>query len=225
MRWLCCSLLLGACASVPDLPQADTDGIGLTASDEQAPVGVEVWHRPQWRVGDRFTLVRGQLLRGDFEVVQAEGGVYTIDVGNGRLLRRDFDLGNLGEWSQADDQPLRVMTPVDVRYHWPLWVGKRWQCEFIDRVSGGEALRMSASYHVEAMDSVQVPAGEFRALRIVRTLRLLAKDGDFLTRTQMAWFAPDAGLEVRQLLGDTLVELVAWQRGPEAAGATGEPQQ
>ena len=36
---------------------------------------------------------------------------------------------------------------------------------------------------------------------------------DVLTRAQMIWYAPDAGLEVRQLIGDTLVELVSYKRG------------
>ncbi|MCK5944707.1 MAG: hypothetical protein KAI24_22150 [Planctomycetes bacterium] len=196
---------LAACQSAPELPVGE--GRGVLQVDER-PDGAEVWAAPQWSVGDTFSLVRGEQLRGTFEVVAVDDGAYVIDMGEGRQLRRDLALGNLGEW--RDGQPQRVMSPVDVRYHWPLWVGKRWQCEFVDRVLGGQALPMLASYHVEAMDRIEVPAGTFDALRIRRTLRLALPEakGRFLTRTQMIWYAPEPGLEVRQLLGDTLVELV-----------------
>ena len=72
---------------------------------------------------------------------------------------------------------------------------------------------MSASYEVEAIDHVNVPAGSYEALRISRRLRLVDGRADVLTRAQMIWYAPDAGLEVRQLIGDTLVELVSYKRG------------
>lgn len=197
----------GTAGGVPD-----GEGRGLLQVDPQ-PDGARTWSRPQWSVGDRFSLVRGEQLRGTFEVVAVEDGAYVLDMGGDRQLRRDADLGNLGEW--VGGEPRRLMTPADARYHWPLWVGKRWQCEFVDRVAGGEALPMLASYHVEELDRVEVPAGTFEALRIRRTLRLAlpAAEGRFLTRTQMIWFAPDEGVEVRQLLGDTLVELVEFTGG------------
>lgn len=202
--------VVAACAGSPEaLP--DGAGRGLLRADDPPGQG-PTWSRPVWAVGSRFSLVRGEQLRGTFEVVAAGDDGYVIDAGGGREIRRDLDLGNLGEW--AGGAPSRVLSPADVRYHWPLWVGKRWECEFVDRVRGGEALPMSASYEVEALDRVVVPAGTFDALRIRRTLRLGLPDsaGTFLTRTQMTWYAPEPGLEVRQLLGDTMVELVAFER-------------
>ncbi|MFN3242593.1 MAG: hypothetical protein ACE37K_13905 [Planctomycetota bacterium] len=199
-------LALASCSGLEGTLPAG-EGRGVLQVDPR-PDGVQTWDRPQWSVGDRFSLVRGEQLRGTFEVVAIEDGAYVIDMGDDRQLRRDLDLGNLGEW--VADEPQRLMTPADVRYHWPLWVGKRWQCEFVDRVRDGKALPMLASYHVEGMDRIEVPAGTFEALRIARTLRLGVPEaqGKFLTRTQMIWFAPDPGIEVRQLLGDTMVELV-----------------
>jgi hypothetical protein len=52
-----------------------------------------------------------------------------------------------------------------------------------------------------------VIAGSYDALRIRRTLRLVDGGEKFLTRTQMIWYAPDPGIEVRQLLSDTMIEL------------------
>jgi hypothetical protein len=214
--WIGAAILLGAC-SAPEPPLPTAEPRGLIAADAEPPAGAETWTRPEWRVGDHFVLVRGERLRGEFRVVGVDDpgevvGGYAIDVGGGRMLRRDLDFGNLGEWSEAGE-PLRLLSPVDVRYHWPLWVGKRWSCEFVDRPVGGPALMMAADYLVEGVDTVIVPAGEFRALRIVRRLRLTGVDGDWMTRTQITWYAPDPGIEVRHLNDDSLIELIEWQRG------------
>ena len=194
-----------------DQPELVGRGL-LDVSD--APVGVRTWLCPKWQVGDRFTMVRGEHMRGTFVVRSIEDGTYVVDMGNDRLVHRDQNLGNLGEWHASTGEPQRVMSPVDIRYHWPLWVGKRWSCEFVDQVRDGEAVRMLASYEVEALDHVEVLAGSYDALRIRRSLRLVAGGERFLTRTQMIWFAPDPGIEVRQLLGDTLIELAALERQP-----------
>ncbi|MFK7740839.1 MAG: hypothetical protein AB8H80_11005 [Planctomycetota bacterium] len=228
MRNLSVSLLVGAmalvipsCSAAPE-PLPDGVGDGLLHADEQPPEGAQLYQRPVWRMGDTFTLVRGEQLRGTFTVVEADKQGYAIDMGQGRVLRRDRDLGNVGEWQGAgeDATAVRLMSPVDVRYHWPLWVGKTWSCRFVDRVRGGRALLMQADYRVEGQDRLAVPAGDYETLRVVRSLRLAEPEaeGKFLTRTQVAWFAPELGLEVRQLLGDTLVELVAFERADGGSG-------
>lgn len=211
------SCVAAACHGAPTQGEEPVAGAGLLHASPAPSADVVRYHRPVWRVGDRFTLVRGEQLRGAFEVVAADADGYAIDMGDGRVLRRDLDLGNVGQWlSHGEDAELqRRMAPVDVRYHWPLWVGKTWSCEFVDQVVGAKALCMRADYHVEALDHVAVPAGAFDALRIVRRLRLAepGAEGHYLTRTQVAWFAPALGIEVRQLLGDTFVELVEFERG------------
>ena len=63
------------------------------------------------------------------------------------------------------------------------------------------------------LDSAAV-AGTFEALRIVRRAQLVDKP-DYLTSAQVFWYAPALGADVRQLVGETLVELVSSQRGPE----------
>tara|TARA_R110002072_G_scaffold67163_4_gene165133 strand:+ start:3830 stop:4507 length:678 start_codon:yes stop_codon:yes gene_type:complete len=205
-------LLLASCQGVADDALGDGPvGEGLVAVSEPAPAGAKVWSRPTWHVGDTFTMVRGEHMRGTFAVQAIKDGTYVVDMGNGRLVHRDQDLGNLGEWRAETGEAQRVMSPVDVRYHWPLWVGKSWQCEFVDRVRDGQPVTMSASYEVEGLDRVEVIAGAFDALRIRRTLRLVGAGAKFLTRTQMIWFAPDPGIEVRQLLGDTMVELASYE--------------
>lgn len=212
MRGLAMSLLLVACqAPPPEAPAAAADpgvGAGIVQFDREPPPGATTWQRPTWRVGDLFRLVRGERMKGEFVVTAATDSHYAIGVGGGVEVRRDLDLGNLGEWA-VDGQPLHELSPVDTRYHWPLWVGKRWACEFVDRARGSPSLAMRAEYCVEDLDTITVAAGTFEALRIVRTLRLVGAP-DQPTRWQVTWYAPAAGTEVRQVAGDSLVELEAF---------------
>ena len=202
------SLLLASCRSVADNALDNGPvGRGLLSVSQERPAGAKTWVCPKWRVGDSFSMVRGEHMRGTFFVRAIQDGAYVVDMGNGRLVHRDKDLGTLGEWRADTGVAQRVMSPVDSRYHWPLWVGKRWQCEFVDRVRDGQPVLMNASYEVEALDRVEVIAGSYDALRIRRTLRLVDGGEKFLTRTQMIWYAPDPGIEVRQLLSDTMIEL------------------
>jgi hypothetical protein len=216
LAWMAAaSCWLFACQGSPALPEPESPSLvggGLIAVPAEAPPGTKTWDCPKWQLGDRFTMVRGEQMRGTFAVTAIEDGAYVIDMGNDRLVRRDQSLGNLGEWHAATGEARRVMSPVDVRYHWPLWVGKHWQCEFVDRVRDGQAVKMNATYDVEGLEQIAVPAGSFEVLRIRRTLRLVGAGEQFLTRTQMIWFAPDPGIEVRQLLGDTLIELAGFER-------------
>lgn len=201
-------LLLASCRSVPQNTLSGVlAGRGLLSVSEDPPAGAQTWLRPTWHVGDSFSMVRGEHMRGTFSVRAIQGGTYVIDMGNGRLVHRDKELGALGEWSADTGVAQRVLRPADVRYHWPLWVGKRWECEFVDQARDGQPMLMNVSYEVEDVDRVEVIAGSYDTLRIRRTLRRVDGGVQFLTRTQMVWFAPNPGIEVRQLLGDTMVEL------------------
>ena len=204
--------LFAACGAAPG-PLPEGGGRGLLRADSAPPVGVATFARPQWHVGDRFGLVSGERVRDEFVVRDVTDGHYELVDSRGRMLRRDLDLGYLGQWRVENGEVVGVdvMTPADVRYHWPLWVGKRWECEFVDRVRDRGAMPIRASYHVEALERVVVPAGTFEALRIVRRMRLAAPDTDDLpTRVQIAWYAPAVGFEVRQLIGYSLIELESY---------------
>jgi len=209
-------LLVTACASAPPLPEGK--GAGLVAFDAAAPASTQVWGPPEWHVGDRFTLLRGGKLRIEFRVATITDEGYVLVDGKGNRLKRGRDLSNVGEWGPEGDEPLHVLTPPDVRFHWPLWVGKRWRCQYSDRTAGAKALPVESSYQVEDLDTIVTAAGTFPALRIVRTSRLLMEGdgGGYLDRVVVIWYAPDLGHEVRQIIGDTAVELVEWQRADSA---------
>jgi hypothetical protein len=210
--------LFAACgAAPPALP--DGVGRGLVQCDKEPPAGATTWQRPEWRVGDQFVFLRGESVKGEFVVTAVTAEHYAMRIKNIEV-RRTLDLGNLGEWSSRGDA-LHVLSPVDVRYSWPLWVGKRWSCEFVDRSAGGEVVPTRADYVVEDLDTVTVAAGTFPALRIVRTTRRLDAE-DFLPRWQVTWYSPDAGTEVRQQNGDTLVELEHFERAAATGSASGK---
>lgn len=187
-------------------------GRGVIAADPAPPEGARLWQRPQWRVGDAFTLLRGAQSRLRFTVREAGDGGYLLVGDDGNRMRRDADLGILGEWAAQGDEPTRLLSPADTRFHWPLWVGKKWRCEFVERSAGGPALPLQVSYEVEGVDTVTVAAGTFPALRILRTARLLVEGQRFLDRSTVIWYAPEPGLEVRQLIGESMIELVEWTR-------------
>lgn len=210
-------LAVPACHAPPqpkELPEGH--GRGVVAADPAPPAGATTWAAPEWRVGDRFTLQRGDDARAVFAVVGLLPDAYLIDGGagpGGFQLRRGLDLSYQGEYL-ANGEPLHVLSPADVRYHWPLWVGKRWHCEFVDRTAGGPAMPVEVAYHVEAIENTTVPAGTFETLRIVRHERRRTSQGPSRLRTQITWYAPSVGSEVRQLVDGELFELVAVGRRP-----------
>ena len=83
MRCLPIVLLFASCGSAPPAPPAmpDSAGRGIVQCDQEPPAGAATWQRPAWHAGDKFTLVRGAILRGDFVVREATGTHYTIATG------------------------------------------------------------------------------------------------------------------------------------------------
>jgi hypothetical protein len=177
------------CGSAPPPALPDGMGRGLLQADTEPPAGATTYERPDWLVGQSFVLVRGDVAGVQFFVESVDATGYWLRSSSGVHLRRDRDLGNLGEWENGE--------PV-----------------FVDRAPGDPPLTMLASYEVEDLDTVTVRAGTFEALRIVRTLQLPAAGDRVMSRTQVVWYAPSIGAEVRQILGDTEVELVEW-RAPQ----------
>ncbi|MCA8966792.1 MAG: hypothetical protein H6838_04325 [Planctomycetes bacterium] len=214
-RWPLVLLTFAGCAGLATEPEPEpapvTAGGGLVSFDETPPAGAATYARPQWQVGDEFELERGGAARLRLSVAAIDERGYVLTTGGQVVLRRDLDLANLGEWVAAEDRPLHVLEPADLRYHWPLWLGKRWACEFTEVFGDGRRVPMRASCVVEDLDEVAVPAGTFAALRIVRRLQRVDQEGAPIF-TQVIWYAPEVGHEVRQILADQSVELVSFQR-------------
>ena len=201
--------LASACGTAKTLPPGN--GPGLIAFDAEVPAGAILWQRPEWQVGDSFTLLRGGKQRVTFQVTETGDAGYRLVDAFGNAQLRGLDLSILGEVASGGVELTHALTPADVRFHWPLWIGKSWTCRYADRTADGPSLPIETVYVVEDLDRVSTPAGVFDALRIVRRARRCDSD-QFVDRCNVIWYAPEVGHELRQALGDILVELVAFER-------------
>ena len=213
---------LTACKSPHAKAPLDLDALpsggGLVTADERHPIGARLVQRPTWSAGDRFTFRRGNLLDVNLRVEFVDDERYgLLDEDTGALTLMDQDLGMLGEgrsgaeavWS---DERFDVrLLPVDPAYAWPLWEGKRWVGQFVRVQANGSLVPLVAEYRAQAWERLQTPAGEFDTLRIQRTVRV-AQEGQYVERTSLVWYSPEAGQAVRRLEDGLLTELVEWQR-------------
>ncbi|MFN9153871.1 MAG: hypothetical protein ACK5WE_09930, partial [bacterium] len=146
------------------------------------------------------------LRRFDAEGSRLEGMAYE-EAGSGgfgrpvaALVAQQFDVrGDLVAWERADgtrttfDPPLRILP-------FPLVPGQSVRQDTTARVEGDpRPHRVVMVARVGGWETVDVPAGRFRALRITRDLWL----GDFefhrteTRRMEIDWYAPEAGVVVR----------------------------
>lgn len=210
------ALALTACRSVEFPPGS---GAGVVTFDATPPPGAAVVTAPTWQRGDRFEFARGGGGSVGYTVVAADDAGYQLRSDDGRLLMRlAHDLSELGQ--EVPDVPTAAIRkdPGDALYHWPLWPGKRWTCEFLLKAPGRSALPLVVNYHCDAEEAVTTPAGTFRCLRIWRQLRLPGPDARG-ERTTVTWYAPQVGFFVRRLENDTLSELTRYQRAARADSA------
>lgn len=207
-------LLLAACANV-DLPEGS--GQGLVTWDREPPGGAETWPMPEWKAGDRFLYLRGNRVRLALRAEEpAEGDPagarwMLVDEESGIRVGYDGELAELGQHKPQTPLATRVLDPADSQYSWPLWVGKRWTCEFVNKAPGDDALPLIVTYHCDARETVTTPAGSFDCLRIWRRAHI-DLPGDFFERVTVIWYAPQVGAVVKRLDDSILLELVEYQR-------------
>ncbi|MCC6785712.1 MAG: hypothetical protein IT457_22890 [Planctomycetes bacterium] len=202
------ALAMGACHSAPPVVPA---GPGLVTFDRQPPEGATTFPRPEWTVGDRFVYRHGGEQRVAVRVAaidEKEIALLDESAGVRNVVDRDFGYLRL---ESPEGEALTRWDPVDARCHWPLWVGKRWACQYVLREDGGAQVPVLVEYHCDAQENVEVPAGRYQALRIWRRSRPLL-EGEWLDRTDVAWYAPELGQVVKRLEATVLTELEAVQR-------------
>ncbi|TAH34353.1 MAG: hypothetical protein EYC70_15515 [Planctomycetota bacterium] len=208
------AVLLASCVSL-ELPEGS--GMGLVTWDREAPAGAETFPQPRWTPGDRYVYLRGNELRLPLRVEAPAPGDpagaqwILVDEDSGIRVAYTEGLGELGQ--HKADAPLvtRVLAPMDAQFCWPLWVGKRWTCDFVSKSPGQDALPLLASYHCDARETVTTPAGSFDCLRIWRRAHVMFP-GTFLERVTVMWYSPQAGYVVRRLDDGILLELAELQR-------------
>jgi hypothetical protein len=87
-----------------------------------------------------------------------------------------------------DGKPLTSFDPA-IGYHYPMWVGETWSTPYrVTNHATGKTTEFRASFTVEALETVNVPAGTFRAYKILYASPLL---------TSVSWVSQDTGLSVK----------------------------
>jgi len=169
---------------------------GTTSPSPEAPL--DTVPAPVWAVGDQWSF-RWESPRGSGTFVwtvsreQAMTGVdcYVIVAGRRHIFYRRSDLAFVEE--HVDGVVERRAVPPALNYAWPLALGRSWEERYtnerpIEQQTDTRSLRSA----VEAEETVVVPAGTFRALKIVRR-HMLGEAIDVET-----WYAPAARQMVRQ---------------------------
>ncbi len=134
---------------------------------------------------------------------------YVIKQGTREIFYRTADLAHTRE--TVNGAVVRHHTPSRIRYLWPLEVGKTWEQAFReDRPVDRQTNERAETASVEAEETIAVPAGTFRTMKIV-----YRNKGTGAIRYE-EWYSPDlkmsvqirerldSGLQVRELIAYTL---------------------
>ncbi len=188
--------------------------MGLVRADDSPPIGAETWGRPELRVGDAFTYVRGGSLRMEYVVGESREAqeIELLLEGMDTRFILDRDLGVLRE---ADaNRPTSAKQPVDPQFNWPLWVGKTWVGEFVpwDQDAGAAPYVVRVEYRCDAVERIQTAAGTFEALRIWRFAAPRENREDYLSRDSVYWYVPELGYFVKWLDSGSVTELIDYRR-------------
>jgi hypothetical protein len=130
------------------------------------------------------------------------------------IVTRVFDAaGDLVALERADGSRIGFEPPLRV-LPFPLAPGMRFSQSVRAREKGAPDRRVVLAGFVGRWETVRVPAGEFRALRVVRDFWL----GDFdfykteTRRMEIDWYAPDPGIVVRASEDSVYIDLLRGAR-------------
>jgi hypothetical protein len=164
--------------------------------------------KPNIKIGDRWVYRSIDLWKNEetakfeFRVTDTNGDDIELDrtkvslqnnAKEGAPSKRKADLAS---WTIANS---RISAGKYVAFAFPLEIGKTWQDQYTVNGDNGESFQYSTSVKVEAWEDVQVPAGAFRALKVVRTASFTHfRPSDTLgeTSSEIFWYAP----EVKRLI-------------------------
>ncbi|MBK8976898.1 MAG: hypothetical protein IPM29_13345 [Planctomycetes bacterium] len=201
---------LAACSSPPPAPP----GAGLVSVDREPPAGARVAERPTPRVGDRLVYLRGGKVRTAFRYVEVDDENIVLEEEDvGSRLVMDRDLGLLREEPRGAPESARMRSPVDAQLSWPLWVGKRWVCEFVSSGPGiAVPLPIRALYTCDAIETLATPAGSFECYRVRRVTQPIGREDKSYDRHHILWYAPAVGHFACMLEDGLLTELLELHR-------------
>ena len=170
-------LALAGCAAV---------GPGASSAAPGAPTA----ERPIYKLGDKWILADGV-----YELVRIEEDIYVFAASPFKEfhLSKDLTIAKIVKGDAIHE----FYPPPKLR--WPLEIGKWGQSEVSWSYPQGPKQRAWITWQIDAYEDVQVPAGTFKAFRIVHNLRAgvdLRAGGGMWNRDFYLWYSPEA----RQLI-------------------------
>jgi hypothetical protein len=201
------ALLFAACAAPGQQPSPS----GLP----KPPAELRVPAAPDWRPGDRWVYRWQSGEQTDTRTVEV---LEIREMGGVRYyVARSEDVHEYWttdlHWAALvrDTRVEARALPPEPWFVWPLEVGRRWSHDGVYENRDGRK-ESKQEFLVEASETVEVPAGRFEALRLVRESSTLQFD--------RYWFAPDVRSYVKWSgrRGETefTVELMEYREGPRA---------
>jgi len=94
--------------------------------------------------------------------------VVKVSIGKGKVVKI-YDQKTLAFIAhQVGGKDVMTALPHDGRYNWPLWVGKSWVAPFDFQIAKTKkTIKVDKKYSVTAFETVTVPAGSFKAYKVV----------------------------------------------------------
>ena len=161
------AVLLSGCANPPRAERYVPPAVGSTVEYRMVNTG-------------SFGSTSGTLTMKVSEVLYEGRMLRKYETPSGSTLQSPM-AGTVAVLSTAGQPLMRYDPPLD--FNFPFVVGKTWTVDHVLTVGEGNRMPMKTSWKVEAYEDVTVPAGTFKAWRVVMT--------DNFGFRQTSWSMPD----------------------------------
>jgi len=156
---------------------------------------------PQMIVGEQWVVKNHRGLRTHRVIEVEPDGKFVVEVKDedGQVLwHRHYDVGYhiLGTDFKAPRQRTKPGAPWERALNFPLFVGKKWQDHHQGEGPDGILRTFDNTWEVEAIETVDAPAGTFSTFKIHRnfTAATMRQNWD-----QYYWYAPEVKIVVKML--------------------------
>ncbi len=158
-----------------------------------AVVPVPGLERPNYALGQKW--IRND---GEYKLTKIASDLYTFSAGPGLEIHLTRDLlvaeAKKGGWVTEFDALPKMWPPVVGK--WGTWQG-RWR-------PPNDPTRFAVNYiwSIDAYEEIQVPAGTFKAFRILLSWEAATTGAPFARKQVISWYAPEAGQLVKAEFSD-----------------------
>jgi hypothetical protein len=184
-------------------PQSGTMSSAASTPNVAGPIMAPVWHvGDEWEYAYKSPSASGSFVWAVNRVEPLDGVPhYVIKTGTREIFYRVSDLASSLE--RVDGVVIQRDTPSRHSYVWPLAVGKTWeQTHRQERPVDRTTTDRNSLWTAESEETVTVPAGTFRALKIIwrnKTTNAINYE---------MWYAPDVKqwVKIREVLSNGIRE-------------------